>query len=300
MVSPTNKSRTISDKPLSFRDALKSVLSPSEQALAIYSFDVLGDLALIEIPLALRSRRALIGKTLLETNPRLKKVYEKVGEHEGKFRVEKIRWLAGEKNPQTLYTEWGCTFWVNPGEVFFNPRLSTERQRAVELVKKNQTVAVFFGGVGPYAIEIAKHALPRRVYTIEWNPRAKKNLFENISRNKVSTIIVPLMGDVKKIPPRAECDHIIMPAPDNAVEFLPHAVKWLSKKGGLIQCYTFVSRDHADAEAHDKVSSALGTRIPFKIVFLRKVSDFSARMLQVCIGIKVSGRAGIIKRGKKK
>lgn len=294
------KSRTILDKPLSFRDALRGVLSPSEQALAIYSFDVLGDLALIEIPRALRSRRTLIGKTLLASNPRLKKVYEKVGEHSGKFRVEKIRWLAGEKDPQTLYTEWGCTFYVNPGEVFFNPRLSTERQRAAEVVKRNQTVAVFFGGVGPYAIEIAKHSSPRRVYSIEWNSRAKKNLLANISHNKVSALVVPLMGDVKKISPRAECDHIIMPAPDNAMEFLPRAIKWISPQGGLIQCYTFVSRDNADAEVREKVSSALGKRVPFKIVFIRKVSDFSARMLQVCVGVKVSGSAGIIKRGKKK
>ena len=284
------------DKPLSFRDALKSKLSPSEQSLAIYSFDVLGDLALIEIPSSLAKRRALIGKTLLETNPRLNKVFEKVGEHEGKFRVEKIRWVAGEKSPETFYTEWGCTFRVNPGEVFFNPRLSTERQRAASFVKKNQTVAVFFGGVGPYAIEIAKHAFPKKVYSIEWNPLAKKSLLENISRNKVGAIVVPLMGDVKKIPPRRECDHIIMPAPDNAIEFLPHAIKWLSPKGGLIQCYTFVSRDNADAEVREKVSTVLGKNIPFKIVFTRKVSDFSARMLQVCVGIKV----GIIKRGKKK
>ncbi len=300
MVRQTIKSRTILDKPLSFRDALRGKLSPSEQSHAIYSFDVLGDLALIEIPRTLASRRALIGKTLLETNSRLKKVYEKVGEHSGKFRVEKIRWLAGEKNPLTLYTEWGCTFWVNPGEVFFNPRLSTERQRAAELVKNNQTVAVFFGGVGPYAIEIAKHASPRRVYSIEWNPRAKKNLLDNIARNKVSNIVVPLMGDVQKIPPRAECDHIIMPAPDNAIEFLPFAVKWLSKKGGLIQCYTFVSRDNANDEVHEKISSALGKNIPYKIVFTRKVSDFSARMLQVCVGIKVSAKVGIIKHEKKK
>lgn len=284
------------DKPLSFRDALKSKLSPSEQSLAIYSFDVLGDLALIEIPSPLSKRRTLIGKILLETNPRLNKVFEKVGEHEGKFRVEKIRWVAGEKNPETFYTEWGCTFHVNPGEVFFNPRLSTERQRAASLVKKNQTVAVFFGGVGPYAIEIAKHAFPKKVYSIEWNPLAKKSLLENISRNKVGAIVVPLMGDVKKIPPHGECDHIIMPAPDNAVEFLPHAVKWLSPKGGLIQCYTFVSRDNADSEVLEKVSTVLGKNIPFKIVFTRKVSDFSARMLQVCVVIKV----GIIKRGKKK
>lgn len=287
MNAKQGNSRTILDKPLSFRDALKRKLSPSEQAVAIYSFDVLGDLALVEIPSLLSKKRSLIGKTLLETNPRVKKVFEKVGEHSGKFRVEKIRWVAGEKNPETVYTEWGCTFGVNPGTVFFNPRLSTERQRACSFVKKNQTVAVFFGGVGPYAIEIASHARPKRVYSIEWNPSAKPFLLNNISRNKVSSIVEPLFGDVKKMPPRGECNHVIMPAPDNAVDFLPVAVKWLSPKGGLIQCYTFVSKERAEEESAEKVRAALGKRVSFRIVFVRKVSDFSAKKWQVCIGLSV-------------
>lgn len=288
--SPTLVFMSSHVKPLSFRDALKKKLSPAEQTRAIYSFDVLGDLALVEVPRALVKKRALIGKTLLETNPRVKKVFEKVGEHSGKFRVEKIKWIAGEKNPETIYTEWGCTFRIHPGKVFFNPRLATERQRAASLVKKGQTVAVFFGGVGPYAIEIAKHANPKVVYSVEWNPSAKKFLLENIVRNRVQGIVEPLFGDVKKIPARATCDHVIMPAPDNAVEFLPHAVKWLSKKGGLIQCYTFVSRENVEHEAKEKIEHILGRATPYKIAFIHKVSDYSARTWQVCVGLRVRPR----------
>lgn len=275
-------------KHLSFRDALKAKLSLSEQAQAIYSFDVLGDLALIEIPSELVSKRLLIGKTLMETNPRVKKVFEKVGEHEGKFRVEKIRWVCGEKNPETIYTEWGCSFHINPNTVFFNPRLSSERQRACSFVKRGQKVVVFFGGVGPYAIEIAKHAQPGKVISIEWNPSCKKFLLENIMRNKVSAIVEPLFGNVKKIKPRATCDQVIMPAPENAVDFLPFALKWLSKKGGLIQCYTFVSKESPEKEAKDKIKHILGQSVSFKISFIRKVSDFSSRKWQVCVGVKVA------------
>ncbi len=283
-------------KQVSFRDALREKLSLAEQKNAIYSFDVLGDMALVEIPRELVKRRTLIGKTLLQTNPRVKKVFEKVGEHSGKFRVEKIKWVAGEKYSNVLYTEWGCTFHLDPGTIFFNPRLSTERQRAASYVKKGQLVVVFFGGVGPYAIEIAKHAQPKCVVSIEWNPSAKKFMLENMTRNKVSALVEPIFGDVKKIKPRPICEHVIMPAPDNAVEFLPLAVKWLSKKGGLIQCYTFVSNENPEKEAREKVKHILGHSVPYQIAFVRKVSDFSARKWQVCVGIKVFG----IKSRKKK
>lgn len=282
--------------PSSFRDALRAKLLPSEREYAIYSFDVLGDMALVEIPRELTKKRALIANTLLETNPRVKKVFEKVGEHAGKYRVEKIRWMAGEKSEELVYTEWGCTFHMHPGKVFFNPRLSTERQRAAAYVKKGQSAVVFFGGVGPYAIEIAKHCSPKKVVSIEWNPAAKKFMNENIARNKVSELVEPLFGDIKKITPRAQFNHVIMPAPDNAIEFLPYAVKWLSPKGGLIQCYTFVSNESPEMEAREKVAHVLGKKTPFTLVFVRKVSDFSARKWQVCVGIRVS----VNKRQKKK
>ncbi len=289
------KKSTILDRPLSFRDTLKSKLSPSEKAHAIYSFDVLGDLALIEIPDVLQRKRMLIGNTLLTCNPRVKKVYEKVGIHSGKFRVEKIKWVAGQKNPETIYTEWGCTFHVDAGKVFFNPRLSTERQRVSSFVKKGQIVAVFFGGVGPYAIEIAKHAFPKKVYSLEWNPAAEKYVQENILRNRVSSMVESIQGDVEKITPHNECNHVIMPAPENAIDFLPVAIKWLSPKGGLIHCYMFVSNHSPETEVREKISRVLGKKIPFKIVFVRKVSDFSSSKWQVCVGIKVSFN----KRGKK-
>jgi tRNA (guanine37-N1)-methyltransferase len=281
------KKGTFLDKPLSFRDTLKKRLSTSEQAHAIYSFDVLGNLALIEIPKLLSKKRSLIGKTLLETNPRIHKVFEKVGEHEGKYRVEKIKWIAGEKNPETLHTEWGCVFRVNSGIVFFNPRLSTDRQRTASYVKKGQNVVVFFGGIGPYAIEIAKHAQPGHVTTIEWNPSAKMFLADNIARNRLQNIVEPLFGDIRKISPRPEFDHIIMPAPENAVSFLPLALKWLSKKGGLIHCYLFVSNLNTEKEAAETISSALGKRVHWKISFVRKVNDYSSRKRQVCVGITV-------------
>ncbi|WP_336245968.1 hypothetical protein, partial [Mangrovimonas futianensis] len=91
-----------------------------------------------------------------------------------------------------------------------------------------------------------------------------------MSRNKVSACVEPLFGDVKKIRPRATCNHVIMPAPDSAVDYLPAAVKWLSPRGGLIHCYTFVSNDHPEIEAAEKVRNSLGKKISFKIAFVRK------------------------------
>ncbi|MEK6902470.1 MAG: hypothetical protein AABX02_02690 [archaeon] len=63
----------------SFRDALKRILTKKEQVQAIYGFDVLGDMALIEIPQSLQSKKKKIAHTLLDTHQNLTRVYEKIG-----------------------------------------------------------------------------------------------------------------------------------------------------------------------------------------------------------------------------
>ncbi len=283
-------------QPVSFRETLKKKLTLQEQGEAIYSFDVLGDMALIEVPSVLQKKKKMIAQTLLETNPRIRKVFEKVGEHEGKYRVEKIRWLQGEKSPIVSYKEWGCIFHVDPGNVFFNPRLGTERQRVASYVKRGQKVVVFFGGIGIYAIQIAKHCFPSKVTTIEWNPFSKKWVNENVKQNKVEKIVHSITRDIRKVKPVAEFDHVIMPAPENANEFLSIARKWISKKGGLIHFYTFVSNRNSEKEAKEKVARELGKK-GYTITFIRKVSDFSSSKWQVCVGISISSAS--FKKSKK-
>ncbi|MEK6902979.1 MAG: hypothetical protein AABX02_05335, partial [archaeon] len=149
-------------------------------------------------------------------------------------------------------------------------------------------VAVFFAGVGPYAIQIAKHAHPKKVYAIEWNPAAKPFFMLNAIQNKVDSLIHFDSGDVTKIPPKAECDHVVLPAPETAMDYLSVAMKWISPKGGLIHLYVFANDPNAEKKARDMVSEKTNsfTR-KTKIVFIRKVSDFSPSKRQFCMGIRV-------------
>ncbi len=284
------------DPKPSFREAVDAILSPAERKQMIYSFDVLGDMALIEIPNALRKKSSRIARTLLDTSPSLKRVYEKVGTHSGKYRVEKTKWLAGVKDPVVIYTEWGCKLAVHPGKVFFNPRLSTERQRVAAYVKKGQSVCVFFSGVGPYTVTLAKHTLLNRVYGIEWNPEAKKYAEENIVLNKVIGRVVPIWGDVNAVPVLEECAHVVMPAPETASSHLGAAVKWCKVKG-LIHFYTFVSSTNVPAQLKALLNSHMPEGVKWKIAFSRKVSDFSPSKQQWCVGIQVLSK---LKSGFKK
>ncbi len=274
-------------KRLSFRDELKKILTTDERKRAIYSFDGLGGMASIEIPSALRKKKKKIAQILLGSNPHITRVYEKVGIHSGKFRVEKIRWLAGEKNTVAEYKEWGCVFQFNPNEAFFNPRLGTERKRITQLIEPHQKVCVFFAGVGPYPILIAKHAKPKKVYAIDWNPRAVKWMKKNTELNRVQEIVHLVFGDVKKIKPLGKCDQVIMPAPETALEYLIAAEKWLPVKGGMIHCYLFVSQDTRDVKIKEMIAPFLKkVKREWKMIYVHKVGDFSAKKKQVCVGLR--------------
>lgn len=288
------------DQKPSFREAVDAILSPAERKQMIYSFDVLGDMALIEIPDALRKKSSRIARTLLDTSSSLKRVYEKVGTHSGKYRVEKTKWLAGVKDSVVIYTEWGCKFAVDPGKVFFNPRLSTERQRVAAYVKKGQSVCVFFSGVGPYTVALAKHTLLSRVYGIEWNPEAKKYAEENIVLNKVIGRVVPIWGDVNAVPVLEECAHVVMPAPETAASYLGAAVRWCRVKG-LIHFYTFVSSTNVSKQLKSTLQSRMPKGVKWKIAFSRRVSDFSPSKQQWCVGIHVLSKPkGGFKKSNKK
>jgi tRNA (guanine37-N1)-methyltransferase len=139
-------------KVKSLKEALKEKLSGKELEQVITSYNVLGDIAVLEIPDSLKKKEKLIAKTLLESVPTLKTVVKKSGITQGKYRVHPVKVLAGKKNTIACYKESGCCFKVSLGKVFFSPRLGKERLRISKLIKKGEVVAALFAGVGPFPI----------------------------------------------------------------------------------------------------------------------------------------------------
>ena len=104
--------------PASYKETLRKRLTPRERKETVYGFDLLGDMALIEIPHSLQKKKKLISRTFLDTHPGVTRVYEKVGHHSGKYRIEKTRWLAGKRDPVASYREWSCTYSLDPGKTY--------------------------------------------------------------------------------------------------------------------------------------------------------------------------------------
>lgn len=276
-------------KPRSLKDALKGILSEDELKELITSFDVIGDIAVIEIPRALLSKKRIIGNALLEACPHIKTVARVCGEHKGAFRLRPVEIIAGEKKTLTMHKEAGCLFKVDIAKTYFSPRLSFERMRIARQIKDGELIGAWFAGVGPFPIIFAKHSKMKKAIAIELNPHAYKLMLENISLNKCNALIEPILGDVKKVVPAMseKFDRIVMPMPKGSEDFLDEAFS-ASKHGCIVHFYQFAPADEPFEQAIAQIRAAakkLGKKA--KVLEKRIVRSVSASKVQIVIDFKV-------------
>ena len=111
------------------KKTLESVLSTKESDELISAFDQIGHIIIIRIPDSLISKKKLIGETLLDQVKSAKSIFYQSSSVDGEFRTRDLEILAGEDKTETEYKESGCRFLVDVRNVFFSPRLSSERTR---------------------------------------------------------------------------------------------------------------------------------------------------------------------------
>ncbi len=232
---------------MSFKELLKGKLTEEELKSMPRSFDIIGNkdksIAIVDIPLELKEKEKLIAEAIIKKHKNVKTVIDKGSPRKGVYRTRDYRVILGDSNTEVMHIENGCKFLVDPTKAYFSPRESTERANVSSKIKKTETVMVFFAGVGPFSIQIAKKA--KKVISIEINPDAVEYMKKNIVLNKTKNV-VPVLGDVKEkaINFYATCDRILMPLPETSMDYIEDAIK-CCKKNGIIHLYCFSSNDKA-------------------------------------------------------
>ncbi len=225
--------------------------------LGIASFDVIGDIAIVDIPEELEEKKNEVVKILL-SRKFIHTVLQKTSRIEGEFRTRRFNYLGGEKKTETVHTEYGLKFKLNLETVYFNPRLSTERFRIAHKVEPGETVIDMFCGVGPFSLMISRFSRAEKIYAIDINPEAIKFLHENIKLNKIKNVI-PILGDAKEeVPKIGHADRVIMNLPQEAFKFLREALNC----GKIIHYYTITS----DLQGEIDRIRTLGTVLEYKTV----------------------------------
>ncbi|MBL7050562.1 class I SAM-dependent methyltransferase family protein [Candidatus Woesearchaeota archaeon] len=264
-------------------------LTKKENFLVPNSFDVVGDILIFaEFPEELKKKEKIVGEWFIEQNKHIKVVLKKVKKYSGKYRTPVLRVVAGERRKKTRYLEHGCRFDLNVESTYFSPRLSTERKRIYQQVKKGESVLVMFSGISPYPVIISRNSEAKEIFGVEINPFAHEYAEKNILLNKIENVKL-YNGDVTDILPKIKkkFDRILMPLPKGAEAFLGVALSKIKNKG-TIHFYDFLDKQDIPNLAIEKIKkSCKEAKKNFKILDVVKCGQYSPGKYRICVDFRI-------------
>lgn len=277
------------------KEKLEKIVPKDQQENLFRSFEVVGDIAILDIPKPLEKLEKSIAWTLLRTNKAIKTVSKRATTTEGDYRIRKIKTLVGKDTSETIHTESGVRLKLDINKVYFSPRWATERLRIAKQVKPGENILVMFAGVGPFSLVINKYQPKiKHITSIELNPDACKYLNENIRLNcniysgkkdpAIATMLEKhtlICGDVKKVKLNEKFDRIVMPLPHLAKDFLPEALK-VAKKGAIIHLYTFAGEKDLNQEKDTVIK-----KYPLKLLKTITCGAYAPGVDRYCLDLKV-------------
>lgn len=277
----------IKHKTTSLSESLKGKLTEEEIQTLKTSFDIIGDIVILEIPEELYDQKEIIGKAALNFTKR-KSIFMKKGAIEGIVRTRKLEHLAGNDSSETIHKEHGIRLSLDMDNVYFSPRLATERNRIVNQVKDGEIILDMFAGIGPFPILIAKWT-NTEIYAVDINEKAIEYMEKNIGLNKLKGTIHPINEDINKIAidfkeKNIEFNRIIMNLPGSAYEYLDLAISLL-KKNGILHYYEF--NDNYQTGINRISSIAAKYKKKIKIINTRKVKSSSPGKWHIAIDAEI-------------
>ena len=212
------------------------------------SWAVIGSVILLTVPDDCHDETAL-AEALLEIHGEADSVLADEGiandGDAGTYREPRTRLLAGTRDTETIHTEHGTRYGLDPAKVMFSPGNQAERARMGEHVEPDEHVFDMFAGIGYFTLPMARAGA--RVTATELNSTAFRYLLENAMLNDVADRLDAYMTDCREIAGEVDADRVVMgyygradesddangTRTDEAHEFLPSALEALVD-GGVV------------------------------------------------------------------
>ncbi|MEM3430362.1 MAG: class I SAM-dependent methyltransferase family protein [Candidatus Bathyarchaeia archaeon] len=278
-------------RPTNLVEALKGKLPQNLIKIVPRSYNIIGDVAILDIPNELKTYAKTISEAFRILNPRVKVVLMKAGPVKDIFRVRQYVVLNGGYSTVTHHVEHGSIFRLDPLKVFFNPRLIHERHRVASMVGGNETIIDMFAGVGAFPIIIARSKDVRKIYGIDVNPEAISFMLQNIILNKLRGRIVAVLADAtSELPLGGLADRVIMNLPERSLEFLGDACRFLKPIGGIIHIYIFTDEKVSEGLILQKILSRI-SEVGRKVVSVesfRRFKEVAPKEWHVVADVKVA------------
>ena len=246
------------------------------------SYERLGDIVIVDEDGDDRARR--IADAVLKSDLPARTVVNRASPIEGELRVRQWDLLGGD-GTETVHREYGCEFELDIGEMYFSPRLATERHRVVSGVEPNERVFDMFAGVGPFVIPAAKRGA--ECVGVDLNGAAVEYLRRNIERNGVSAQVTAIHDDVRDVSGYENwADRLVMNLPHSADDFLDTAVE-LASEDCLLHYYDIQHESDPFGSGERAIREAAEPDYDVSVETRHEVRSYAPQELNVCLDVRL-------------
>ncbi|ELZ12475.1 hypothetical protein C478_10376 [Natrinema thermotolerans DSM 11552] len=247
------------------------------------TYERLGRAALIDEDDPERARA--IADAVLESDLPVETVLNKASKVKGETRVRDWELLAGE-NTEVVHREYGCEFLLDLAQVYFSPRLATERHRVAKQVSSGERAFDMFAGVGPFMIPFAKRGAT--CVGVDLNPDAIEYLHENAARNGVEERVTAINEDVREVATEYAdwADRLVMNLPHSADAFLEAAVT-LAGDDCTLHYYDIQHEDDPFGPGEQAIRAAAEPEYNVTVETRHTVRSYAPHELNVCLDVRL-------------
>ncbi|MFD1562726.1 class I SAM-dependent methyltransferase [Haloarchaeobius amylolyticus] len=247
------------------------------------SYERLGEAALIDEDDPERARE--IADAILDSDLPVGTVLNKASKVKGETRIRDWELLAGE-DTEVVHREYGCEFLLDLAEVYFSPRLATERHRVAEQVDAGEHAFDMFAGVGPFVVPFAKRGA--ECVGVDINADAIEYLRENARRNGVADRVTAINDDVREVATdyAGWADRIVMNLPHSADEFLESAVT-LAGDDCVLHYYDIQHEDDPFGPGERAIRAAAEPEYDVTVETRHTVRSYAPHELNVCLDVRL-------------
>jgi tRNA wybutosine-synthesizing protein 2 len=218
---------------------LSKEVPPEFLRLLPEKWEKIGSVVTIRLPDVLQKYQQIIGKVYAEVLGCSSTLNERGG-ISGVFRHPTVEVIFGSSMTETIHSENGIRYKLDPQQIMFSSGNMSERLRMARMSNQSETVVDLFAGIGYFTLPMAVYSKPKRIFACEINSSAYRYLCDNIVLNHVSGIVEPLLGDNRLIAPKDCADRVILGYLQNSEEFLPVAFECLKNKTGVLHYHELV------------------------------------------------------------
>ncbi|GGJ09926.1 tRNA (guanine-N1)-methyltransferase [Halobellus salinus] len=250
------------------------------------SYERLGDIVVLDEDDPERARQ--VADAIVASDLRATTVVNRASKVSGELRVREWDVLVGEST-ETVHREYGHEFGVDIAEVYFSPRLATERHRVVEQVNNDECALDMFAGVGPFAVPMAARGAD--VVACDLNPVAVAYLRENARRNGVDNRVTAIEGGVRELVTdyAGWADRLVMNLPHTAGEFLDTAVE-LAGAECVVHYYDIQHEDDPFGPGTRAIREAAEPGYEVAVETERVVRSYAPHEENVCLDVRLTAR----------